>query len=316
MTGEAFRGVFTIPSTPFAEDLEVDWDGLRRVIDFCVDCGAHGIVWPVNASGFPVLTDAERLEGFKVVTEQAAGRIPVVAGVQGASAKHAAMFAQGASEVGADAVIAMAPYIEELEDEDAIVDYYRAIDSEVDVPIFIQNHHTRGSVLSIDTIVRILQEVEHVEYVKEETFPVTHMITGLIERGGDKLKGVFGGAGGRFLLLEHPRSVAGQMPGCHVTDVVVRLWNALEAGDLTEAKRVFGMMAPLFALEMQKGTTYPEVLRRRGVIASSRSRLSVSYPLQDAHDHQALDDILRDLEPLFTWSGEAIKYGTPPWIKE
>lgn len=223
MTGEAFRGVFTIPSTPFAEDLEVDWDGLRRVIDFCVDCGAHGIVWPVNASGFPVLTDTERQEGFKVITEQAAGRIPVVAGVQGASAQHAAMFAQRASEVGADAVIAMAPYIEELEDEGAIVDYYRAIDREVGVPIFIQNHHTRGSVLSLDTLIRILQEVEHVEYLKEETFPVTHMITGLIERGGDKLKGVFGGAGGRFLLLEYPRGVTGQMPGCHVTDVVVRL---------------------------------------------------------------------------------------------
>ncbi len=313
---KAFRGVFTIPSTPFTEDLEIDWNGLKRVIDFCVDCGAHGIVWPVNASGFPVLTDAERLEGFRVVTEQAAGRIPVVAGVQGGSAKHAAMFAQKANQVGADAVIAMAPYIEELENEDAVVEYYRAIDSEVDVPIFIQNHHTRGSVLSIDTMVRILREVEHVEYVKEETFPVTHMITGLIERGGENLKGVFGGAGGRFLLQEYPRGVAGQMPGCHVTDVVVRLWNALEAGELAEAKRVFGMMAPLFALETLKGTTYPEVLRRRGVIDCSRSRLSVGYPLQDAHDHQALDEILRDLEPLFTWSGGPIRFGTPPWIKK
>ncbi len=314
MSSEPFRGVFTIPSTPFTEDLEVDWDGLKRVIDFCVNCGAQGIVWPVNASSFPVLTDAERLEGMRVVTEQTAGRIPVVAGVQGLSAKHATMFAQRAREVGADSVIAMAPYVEELEDEDAVINYYRAIDSVVEVPIFIQNH-ARGSVLSIATIVRILNEVEHVEYVKEETFPVTHMITGLIEQGGDNLKGVFGGAGGRFLLQEHPRGVAGQMPGCHVTDFVVRLWNALEAGDPREAKRIFGMMAPLFALETLKGTTYPEVLRRRGVIDSSRSRLAVGYPLQDAHDHQALDDILRDLEPLFTWSEEPIRYGTPPWIK-
>jgi dihydrodipicolinate synthase/N-acetylneuraminate lyase len=314
MSPEPFRGVFTIPSTPFAEDLEVDWDGLKRVIDFCVNGGAQGIVWPVNASGFPVLTDAERLEGMRVVTEQTAGRIPVVAGVQGLSAKHATMFAQRAREVGADSVIAMAPYVEELEDEDAVINYYRAIDSVVEVPIFIQNH-ARGSVLSIATIVRILNEVEHVEYVKEETFPVTHMITGLIEQGGDKLKGVFGGAGGRFLLQEHPRGVAGQMPGCHVTDIVVRLWNALEAGDPREAKRIFGMMAPLFALETLKGTTYPEVLRRRGVIDSSRSRLAVGYPLQDGHDHQALDDILRDLEPLFSWSEEPIRYGAPPWIK-
>ena len=31
-----FRGIFTIPATPFKEDLQVDWDGLRRVVEFCV----------------------------------------------------------------------------------------------------------------------------------------------------------------------------------------------------------------------------------------------------------------------------------------
>ena len=85
MSSAAFRGIFTIPATPFTEDLEIDWEGERRVLDFCVDCGAHGIVWPVNASGFPVLTDEERLKGFEVVTEQVAGRAPVILGVQGTS---------------------------------------------------------------------------------------------------------------------------------------------------------------------------------------------------------------------------------------
>lgn len=311
MISEVFRGVFTIPATPFDDALETDWEAVRRVIDFCVGCGAHGLVWPVNASGFPVLTDEERLKGFEVVTQQASGRAPVILGVQGVSAKHAAMFSRRAQEVGADGVIAMAPYVQEIEDEDTVVDYYRAIDKEVEIPIFIQNH-TRGSVLSVDTMIRILNEVEHVEYVKEETFPVTHMVSRLIERGGDKLKGVFGGAGGRFLLQEHPRGCAGQMPGCHVTDVVVKLWNALDAGDRVEAKRIFGLMSPLFAMETLKGSSYPEVLRRRGVIDRVRSRLTQSFPNVDEHDHVALDDALRDLEPEFTWSGGPILYGPPP----
>ena len=149
MNQSGFRGVFTIPSTPFDEDLEIDWEGLRRIVDFCVDCGAHGIVWPVNASGFPVLTDEERLKGFEVVTDQAAGRIPTILGVQGVSGKHAALFSRRANEVGAGGMIAMAPYVQQLEDEDAILNYYRAIDREADTPIFIQNH-ARGSVLSID----------------------------------------------------------------------------------------------------------------------------------------------------------------------
>ena len=315
MSQETFRGVFTIPSTPFDEAGEIDWADLRRVIDFCVDCGAHGIVWPINASGFAVLTDEERLTGMQIVAEQIAGRVPVVLGVQGVSTPHARMFSRRAAQVGADGVIAMAPYVQEMEDEEAVLSYYHGIDKEVDVPIFIQNH-VRGSVFSIDTMVRIIREVERVEYVKEETFPVTHKISGLIERAGPKLKGVFGGAGGRYLLLEHPRGVAGQMPGCHVTDVVVRLWDALEAGDFNEAKRVYGLLSPLFALETLKGTSYPEVLRKRRVIKNSHSRLSVGQPTQDSYDHQALDDILKDLEPLFTWSDGPLLYGTPDWMKD
>ena len=93
------------------------------------------------------------------------------------------------------------------------------------------------------------------------------------------------------------------MPGCHVTDVMVRLWNALEAGEREEAKQIYGLVAPLYAIEIQcRGAIYKEVLRRRGVIKSARSRNAVPDQM-DEQDHRALDDILADLEPLFTWHG-------------
>lgn len=311
---EPFRGIFTIPATPFGDDEAVKWDEFRRVLDFCVECGAHGIVWPVNASGFAVLTDEERLNGMEIVVEQVDGRIPVVLGVQGVSTPHARVFSRRAKEVGGDAVIAMTPYVQELEDEDAVLRYFDAINQAFARPIFIQNH-TRGSVLSVPTMVRLINEIEHVAYVKEETFPVTHKITQLREQAGPKLKGVFGGAGGRFLLQEYPRGVAGQMPGCHITDVMVRLWDAFEeggrTGDFSEAKRIYGLVAPLYALETLRGTNYTEVLRRRGVVSGARSRLSATSPTIDAYDHAALDDALRDLEPLFTWSGGPLHYGPP-----
>ena len=297
----SFRGVFTIPLTPFDEQLEVDWEGLRRIVDFCVECSAHGIVWPVNASSFATLSDEERIKGARVVAEQVAGRIPVVIGTQGVSTAHAMMLSRHANEVGADAVIAMPPYIHKLEGEEPLLQYYRGISDASDLPIFVQNSPDLDTVLPIKTVVRLVQEVEHVEYVKEEAVPATHHLTKLLEMA-PKLKGVFGGSGGRYLLLEHPRDVAGQMPGCHITDVVVRLWNALEAGDLKEARRVYGLMAPLFALEDQCGAACLEVLYRRGVIKGGRQRSNL-YGMMDEHDHRALDGILRDLEPLFTWCG-------------
>jgi dihydrodipicolinate synthase/N-acetylneuraminate lyase len=296
---QPFRGVYTIASTPFDEHDQLDEEGLRRTVDFCVGCGAHGLVYPVNASAFSTLSDEERLRGSRIVVEQAAGHIPVVIGVAGVCNTHAAMFAREARAAGADAVIAMTPYVTKITDADLTVQYFRAIADAARIPVFIQNHSV-GSELSVSLMARIIKEVEYVDYVKEETFPVTHKLSDLLATAGPKLKGIFGGAGGRFLLLEHPRGVAGQMPGCHVTDVVVRLWNALEAGDLTEAKRVFGLLSPLFSLENQwPGGVYKEVLRLRGVIRFSGARNVVQKI--DEYDRRALQEVLADLEPLFTW---------------
>ena len=82
--------------------------------------------------------------------------------------------------------------------------------------------------------------------------------------------------------------------------------DALEAGDLKEAKRVYGLMAPLFALEAQHGVSYTEILSIRGVIKSGRQRGGRDR-VMDEHDHRVLDNILGDLEPLFTWHDPGAK---------
>ena len=299
---QPYRGVFTIPSTPFTDALQLDEGGLRRIVDFCVGCGAHGLVYPVNASSFTTLSDEERIRASRIVVEQCAGRIPVVICVAGVCKEHAALFAAEARAMRADAVIAMTPYLNKLQDENLILEYYRAIAEAAQLPVFIQNHSV-GTELSVSVMARVVREVEYVDYIKEETLPVTHKLSAILRAASPKLKGVFGGAGGRFLLLEHPRGVAGQMPGCHVTDVVVRLWNALEAGDMAEARRVYGALAPLFALENQwVGNCYKEVLRLRGVIQSAHNR---NVPdAADEEDRRALRATIAALEPLFTWHAE------------
>jgi dihydrodipicolinate synthase/N-acetylneuraminate lyase len=298
----AMRGIYTIPSTPFDAQGQVDEAALCSIVEFCVGCGAHGIVSPVNASQFTTLTDDERKAVIRTVVEQTAGRVPVVAGVAGVSALHAAMFAAYAASVGADAVIAMPPYINKITYEDGIVAYYRAISDAGKIPIHIQNYVPPvGTDLSVKTMARIINEVEWVHYIKEETVPATHKLSQVLQAAGPKLRGVFGGSGCRWILLEYPRGSAGNMPGCHITDVCVKLWNALEAGDTAEAKRIFGLMAPLFSLETQcPGAVYRETLELRGVVGKVFSR-NQSPDVMDAEDHRALKEIIADLEPLFTW---------------
>src|SRR6266487_1085715 len=106
-TRSRFRGVFAIPPTPFDDAGNVDERSLRNCVDFCADAGAHGIVAPVNASESIALTDAERLRVTEVLVEQAGGRLPVIIGVSGVSTAASVVYARGAAQIGADAVIAM-----------------------------------------------------------------------------------------------------------------------------------------------------------------------------------------------------------------
>ena len=74
------------------------------------------------------------------------------------------------------------------------------------MPVFIQNNMPPiGSNLSAECLLKLCREIEHVEYIKEETLPSTVKLTDVIEGDDGSCKGVFGGAGGRYLIEEYMR---------------------------------------------------------------------------------------------------------------
>ena len=294
---EPFRGVFTIPSTPFQKNGEIDIPSFRNMIDFCIACGAHGLVFPVNASEWTALSDDERLKLSQVLVEQNAKRLPVVIGVTASTEENAGRFAAHARTIGADAVIAMPPRGAGDPPAGVILNYYRRISKAARLPVFVQNHDApAGTNMPAELVIQLCREIEFVKYVKEETTPTTFKMSAILK--GGVANGVFGGAGGRYLIEEHRRGCAGQMPGCHVTDVVVALWNALEKGDEARALHIYKEMAPLFFFETQLNGSYKEVLYRRGVIACPLKR-NGAMPMDDIASRY-LDQILKNLEPLMT----------------
>ena len=74
-------GVYVIVPTPFHQYLILDHEGLLQIVHFCVDCGAHGLVAPANASEQPYLSDVERRAVTRTVIEEGRGKAVVVAGV-------------------------------------------------------------------------------------------------------------------------------------------------------------------------------------------------------------------------------------------
>jgi 4-hydroxy-tetrahydrodipicolinate synthase len=295
-----WRGVFTIPVTPFDTLGDVDEASLERCVRFCVDAGAHGIVAPVNASEAPLLSDEERKRVAEIVVATVARRAPVVVGISGVTTRQSVDLARHARQSGADAVIAMPPYVKKASPSE-IVDFYTQVARAADLPVFIQNYGPPvGTPMAARFLADLVQRIDGLEYIKEETAYAGHLMTELQALAGPRLKGIMGGMAGRYLFNEVRRGACGTMPACEVTDVDVLIWNAIEAGDLVRARQLHNRLIPLLNIEAMFGTAvYKEVLKRRGIIDHAVTRGPGVVDLDD-FDQRELDAILDDVSELFT----------------
>ena len=292
-----WRGSFAIPMTPFDDKDRIDVDALAAEIQFCVESGVGGIVVPVMVSEFRLLSEDERCLMVRVPVETAAGRVPIVANCAAENTPLAVRYAQYCQEIGADAVIAMPPYIFRP-DFGRIYEYYAAINAAVSIPIWVQN---AGVVpISDEHIVKLCTELEHVSWVKEEVQPETHSISSLLARKCPDVEGVMGGAGGRYMMTEQPRGSKGVVNACEICDVVQRVWTLLDEGETDAAGDLFEHVLPILNLEGLMGMAMAkEIMIRRGVFSSNRIRTQ-SRPLDD-DDMREIDRVWERIQPHLIW---------------
>lgn len=293
------HGILPVLQVPFGEDGEIVEAELRREVSFCIAAGSHGLVVPALASEFMVLTDDERRRVVEVVAHEAAGRVPVIAGVAAPSIQGAAAFARHARSAGAAAVMALPPYVRK-QGADGIVAYYAAIAEAGGLPIVVQNAPPPFAAgIGLDLLLRLVEEVSLIEYIKEERPPASHHISALVEAKPSRPLGIFGGTAGLYLMNELARGATGCMPSAAVPDILVSVMQAFTAGRLAEARAVYGSVLPLLNLEMSvQMAISKEVLRRRNVFSTVRMR-DPEFPGLDAGDLAELDAIWPNLERLF-----------------
>ena len=299
MTDRDWRGSFAIPMTPFDERDRIDEDALRAEVEFCVASGVGGLCVPVMVSEFRLLSEEERRTMIRIPVETAAGRVPVVANCAAVNTPLTVSYARYAQEVGADAVIAMPPYIHRP-DFDTTFAYFQAISDAVSIPVWIQN--VGHSALSIDQVVKLATEIEHVSWVKEEVSPSTHRIGALVARDCPAIEGVMGGAGGLYLIAERARGAKGCIHACQFCDVLQKVWELLDEGRDREGEDLFDRLLPGLVLERLMGMAFAkEIMVRRGVLRNNRIR-SASRPLDDG-DMCEIDRVWERLQPDLVWHG-------------
>jgi len=173
------RGSLVAIVTPMSDDGALDLDALRRLVDWHIAEGTDGIVIVGTTGESPTVSFDEHCLLIRTTVEQAAGRVPVIAGTGANSTSEAIELTECAKRAGAQAGLSVVPYYNKPTQE-GLYQHYKKIAEAVDLPLILYNVPGRTVAdLSNDTTLRLAQ-VPGIIGVKDAT--------GSMERAGDLIR--------------------------------------------------------------------------------------------------------------------------------
>jgi 4-hydroxy-tetrahydrodipicolinate synthase len=250
-----WTGCGTALVTPFTRDGAVDEAGVRRLARRQIDAGIHFLV-PCGTTGeSPTLTEDERVRVVQLVVEEAAGRVPVLAGAGGYDTRDVIHSASRMRQVGANGILSVTPYYNKPTPE-GLFQHYSAIAGEVGLPIVLYNVPGRtGCNIDVNTLVR-LSAVPGIVAVKEASGNISQMVEicgavredFLVLSGDDALTIPLMAVGGHGLISVAGNEVPGEM---------ARLVEAAERNDFAAARRLHQQLLPLMLVNFVESNPIP-----------------------------------------------------------
>ncbi len=266
----SFRGMMPVMPTPITESGEVDEESQRRLVRYCLGCGAVAVGHLGGASEFYKVSDGDRRRLIEIVVDEVGGRVPIFIGVTAATSRIAVNYAVEAQALGANLLMAAAPHVD-LPDAQGMFDYYRALSDAVSIPIIIQDTPASEHILSAQAMWRLYQELDNVCYAKVEGQRFLAKIAELqaLSRGEMRL---IGGFAGKHLIHMLRAGVTAFMTGTEALDIHAAVVTAYLGGDEEQAARIyFERLLPYLMLYLD----YPwellkAMLHRRGIVACAK----------------------------------------------
>jgi 4-hydroxy-tetrahydrodipicolinate synthase len=155
----SLHGIFVPMVTPITADERVDHPSLRRLVDFLIEGGVHGI-WVMGTTGeFAAFPEEERAAAIEATVDQVAGRVPVVANVGDSSTGLALRHARHAVRAGVDA-LALTPPHYYPHSMDEMLTHFRALrQAHPDLPLLVYNIPQTVKVkMSVPTTLQLAKE--------------------------------------------------------------------------------------------------------------------------------------------------------------
>lgn len=169
-----FHGTGVALVTPFNEDHSIDFDALRRLVQYQLDNGTNFLVVQGTTGESPVLTKDEKLRVLETVQEVNNGKLPIVFGVGGNNTEEIGKTLQGLPG-GIDGILSVSPYYNKPT-QNGIVAHYKHLASCTDSPIILYNVPGRtGSNVLADTTLE-LAEVDNIVAMKEASGDFTQIM--------------------------------------------------------------------------------------------------------------------------------------------
>ncbi|MEM9241447.1 MAG: 4-hydroxy-tetrahydrodipicolinate synthase [Pseudomonadota bacterium] len=162
-----FKGSFPALVTPFKNG-ELDLDTLKKLVDWHIEEGSHGLV-PVGTTGeSPTLSHDEHDLVVETVVHAAAGRVPVIAGAGSNNTAESVRLAQHAQKAGANGVLVVTPYYNKPT-QAGLIAHFTAVHDCCDLPIIIYNIPGRSVVDMSPETMGELAKLPRIAGVKDAT---------------------------------------------------------------------------------------------------------------------------------------------------
>jgi 4-hydroxy-tetrahydrodipicolinate synthase len=266
MTAAALASpVMTLPSlrlhgivppvvTPYTGDGDIDTASLRRVVRHLLGGGVHGLFALGTTSECVFLDAAQRATVIETIVDEAAGRVPVVAGVLDATTDHCIAHARQAKALGAQGLVLTAPYYTRTSPGETI-DHFAYVRDAVDLPVIAYDIPVCVHVKLERGTVAELRRKRIACGLKDSSGDDGNLRMVMMDRAADGDEGAFFVLTGSEIVVDGVllAGADGCVPGLGNVDpaAYVRLYEAAQRGDWAAARREQDRLVKLFQIALQ-----------------------------------------------------------------
>jgi 4-hydroxy-tetrahydrodipicolinate synthase len=249
------RGCGTALVTPFRRDGTVDDAALRRLvqfqlregIDFLVPCGTTGET--------PTLEHGEYTAIIRLVVEEAAKKVPVIAGVGGNNTRKVAALAEEVSSLGVQGILSVAPYYNKPTQE-GLYQHFATIADSTDLPMILYNVPGRTSSNLEPATVARLAKIPNIVAIKEASGSITQQMETIaavgpeftVLSGDDAFTFPLMALGGRGVISVISNEIPGPM---------TKLAHLMLDGKIEEARKLHFELLPLMQVNFIETNPIP-----------------------------------------------------------